>query len=111
MAQSARTVIVLFMFFPALSTRHSSLALVSLDHLIRPIQHGLWYRKPDLLGGFEVYHQLKLFRLFHRQIGGFGAPQDSVHVSGDAPVAVRDSSPVVHESAGIYRLSYGVHRR
>src|SRR5262249_18634434 len=111
MAQSARTVIVLFMFFPALSTRHSSLALVSLDHLIRPIQHGLWYRKPDLLGGFEVYPQLNLFRLFQRQIGGFGPPQVPAHVRGDAPVAVRNISPVVHEPAGIYKFSVGMRRR
>jgi hypothetical protein len=33
----------------------------------------LRYVDTDLFGGFEIYHQLKLFGLLYRQIGGLGA--------------------------------------
>jgi hypothetical protein len=75
--------------------------LPSLDHLIRPVQHGLRNRQTDLLCRLEINHQLKLRGLLHRKIGGFGSLQDSVHVICDAPVAVRKVGPVVYESSGI----------
>ena len=90
----------------ALDTR-----LFSLDHLIRPIQHRLRNRQPDLLGCFQIDHQLKLRRLLHRQIGGLGSLQDSVHVICDAPVAVRLVRPVGHEPTSFYSFSVVVHRR
>jgi hypothetical protein len=47
--------------------------LPSLDQLGRPGEH-LWRnRQADLLGGLLIDHELKLRRLLHRQIGGFGA--------------------------------------
>src|SRR5574341_1975894 len=50
-----------------------------IDHSIRPIQQRLRNRHADLLGGFEIEHQLELLRLFHGKIGGFGAFEDLVH--------------------------------
>jgi hypothetical protein len=45
--------------------------LFSLDHSIRSRQH-IWRNdKADLFGGFEIDDQLKLGRLFDRQVGGF----------------------------------------
>ena len=85
--------------------------LVSLDHLIRPIQHRLWNRQTDLLGRLEIDHQLEFRRLLDRKIGRLGSLQDFVHVIGDAPVAVREVRPVGHESTGIYIFCVAAHRR
>src|SRR5262245_46486302 len=89
MAQRVRTVIFLFMFFSALSTRHSTLDTrpFSLDQSSRPGEHLRWNRHADLLRCLEVDHELKLGRLLHRQIGGLGALEDSVHEICDATVA------------------------
>ena len=70
---------------------HLSLDILVPSHLmtlIRPIQHRLWNRQADCLGGFEVDHQLELRRLLDWQIGGLGSLEDLVHVGGCAPVAV-----------------------
>ena len=45
--------------------------LPSFGHLIGSIQHRLRIREADLLGGFEINHQLEFRRLLHWQIGGF----------------------------------------
>src|SRR5262245_41290005 len=37
--------------------------IVSPDHLVRPVKHRLRNRETDLLGRFEIDHQLKLHRL------------------------------------------------
>src|SRR5262245_37945454 len=52
--------------FTALSTRRSSLALFSLDHLIRSYQHVGWDRQADLLRRYQVNHELELRGLLHR---------------------------------------------
>src|SRR5262249_55496417 len=52
MAQSANTVIFLFMFFPALSLDTSHSPFFSLDHLIRPRQHVRRNSQTELLGSF-----------------------------------------------------------
>jgi hypothetical protein len=44
--------------------------LPSFDHLIRSHQHIRRNRQADLLGGFEVYYQLKLRGLLDGKIGG-----------------------------------------
>ena len=63
----------------------------------------------DVFRRLEINDQLKLRGLFDREIGGLGAFQDSVHVDGYAPVAVREVRPVLHEPTGIYRFSAAVH--
>src|SRR5262245_41604919 len=83
----------------------------SLDHLIRPPEYLLRYCQTDLLRCREIYHQLELRRLLHRQIRGLGALQDFVDVYCDEPVAVCDVRPVGYESAGIYNFFSAVHRR
>ena len=40
------------------------------DHSIRSRQHIWRNREADLLGRFEIDHQLKLCRLFDRKVGG-----------------------------------------
>ena len=65
----------------------------SFNHLIRPPQHSLRNRHIDRLRGFEIYHQLKLRRLLHGQIGRLGALEESVHEICDAPVDVREAAP------------------
>ena len=35
---------------------------------IRPERHQLWNRQSDLLGGFEIYHKLKLHRLLDQNV-------------------------------------------
>ena len=55
--------------------------LPSLDHLIRSREHVRWNRHADLLGGLQIDHELKLLRLFHREIGWLGTLQDFVHVT------------------------------
>ena len=82
-----------------------------LDQLVRASEHVRWKRHADLFRGLEIDDELKLCRLLDGQVSRFCAFQDLVNEIGDAPVAVRDVRPVIHEPAGIYRLSYGVHRR
>jgi hypothetical protein len=45
------------------------------------------------------------------KIGRLGSLQDSVHVIGNAPVAVRDVRSVPHEPAVIHSFSVVIHRR
>ena len=71
----------------SLDTPHSPL---SLDHFVRSRQHVRRNRQADLLGGFEIDDELELRRLLHGQVGGLGAFQNLVHVSGGAPVQVGD---------------------
>ena len=99
--------IFLCMFFSALSTRHSTLdtRLFSLDQLVRPGEHVRRDREADLLRRLEIDHELKLGRLLDRKVGGLGTLQDSVHIGGNAPVAVREVRPVGHEPTGIYSFS------
>src|SRR5262249_61378044 len=55
---------------------------VLLDHLVRPEQHGLRNCQADLLGSFKINHQLELRRLLDGEVGGLGAFEDFVDVSG-----------------------------
>jgi hypothetical protein len=72
MAQRVSTVIFVFMFFPALSLDTPHSPPFSLNHSIRSRQHIGRNRKADLLGGLEIDDELKLLRLFYRQIGRLG---------------------------------------
>jgi len=51
----------------SLFTRHDLL-----DHFIRPRQHIRRNRQADLVGGFQINDQLKLYRLLNRKISGLG---------------------------------------
>ena len=86
-------------------------AVISLDQLGRARQQIRVDRQADLLGRLEIDNELKPHRLLHRQVFRFGALQYPVHVICDSPVAVREVSPVVYESSGIYGISTIIHRR
>jgi hypothetical protein len=57
------------------STCHSILDTrpCSLDNRVRPHQHPLRDRQADLLGGFQICHEVELCRLFYRQVNGLGS--------------------------------------
>ena len=85
MAQSARTVIFLFMsfslpFHSTLLTRPSLL----FDHFIRSHQHIGRNRQADLLGRIEVDHQLELCWLLDGYVSRLSPFENLVHLDGDA---------------------------
>jgi hypothetical protein len=59
---------------------HAGLSRRLLDHFIRSIQQGLRDRHADLLGRFQIDHQLKPLRLLDRKVGGFRSLQDLIYV-------------------------------
>jgi hypothetical protein len=65
------------LFHPLL---HAGLSRRILDHLVRPHQHIRRNRKADLLGCFQINHQLKLRRLLDREISGFRPFDNFVNV-------------------------------
>src|SRR6266404_1583081 len=71
--------------------------LFSLDHLIRSHQHVRRDRQADLLGGFQVDHQLELRRLLDGKIGGLRAFQNLVYIRSSAPVQVGYTHAIGHE--------------
>src|SRR5215467_12220404 len=104
MALSVRTVIFFFMSFLCLHplvTRHLTLVPPSFDHLIRLVQHGLWNRKTDLFGCFEIDHKLEFRRLFYGQISRLGALENLVHVNRSAPPQVETVRSVGHENTNL----------
>jgi hypothetical protein len=56
----------------SISDRSIRFAPLSYD-LVRSHEHSLRNRQSDLLGGFQIDHQLELRRLLDREIGGFGS--------------------------------------
>src|SRR4029450_9272596 len=76
--------------------------LPSLDHLVRSRQQIRRNRHADLLSGFQVYHQLKLHWLLHREISGFRSFENLVDVNGRGPPhrwaarAVRHKTTVIN---------------
>ena len=85
--------------------------LASFNDFVRPPQHLLRNRQTDLLCGLEIDDQLELRRLLDRQIGRLRSLEDFVHLICDAPVAVGEVRPVVHEPAGIHSFSVDIYRR
>ena len=47
-----------------------------LDHLVRPVQHGLRDGHADLLRRLQIDHEFKLRRLLHWQIGRLRSLED-----------------------------------
>src|SRR5207247_9460969 len=91
-----------------LLTAHHSLLF---DDFIRSRQDVLWNRESDLLGGFEINDKLKLRRLFHWQIGGLGAFEDLINVSGSAVDHIKEVRAVGHEPTCVYQHPIWIHRR
>src|SRR5437867_2033466 len=61
---------------------------ISFDHSVRQRHHVRRNRQANLLGSLEIDYELKLRRLLHRQIGGFGAFENLIDVCGGAPVQI-----------------------
>src|SRR5215467_2285944 len=95
------------------STCHSTMDTrpFSLDHFIRSGEHLRWNRQANLLCRLQIDHKLELRWLLYRQLARLGAFKDLVDEICDAPVALREVSPVRHEPTVIYKLSVAVHRR
>ena len=78
-----------------------------LDDLVRAHQERLRDREAERLRGLEVDDQLELGRLLDRQVGGLGALEDLVHVSGitsehvEHISAIPESSPVRQNEASV----------
>ena len=83
----------------------------SLNHLIRPKKHRLRNRDTNLLGCFEIDHQLKLCRLLDRQIRGLGTFQNLIHVRRGTPRQIGSARPIHYESAGFRKPAGSVNCR
>jgi hypothetical protein len=58
----------------------------SSNHSVRPCQHVRRYCQADLLGGFEIDHQLELGRLLDWKFRGLRAFENFVNVESSPPV-------------------------
>src|SRR5215475_9256444 len=83
----------------------------SLDDLLRPREQRRRDCQSESLGGSEVDNEFELRRLLDRQIGGFDAFQDLVHVGRSAPEAFVSVDPVCHETAGLHKFLQPIDRR
>src|SRR5437762_67003 len=83
----------------------------SFDHLIRSRQHVQRNRESDLLGRFQVDHELKLRWLLHRQFAGVCTFQDLVYISGSAAVQVVNAHAVAHKPSVFHPLCRVIYRR
>src|SRR5262249_50513012 len=81
------------------------------DHLICSYEHIRWNRQADLLGGFEINNQLKLHRLFYRQVSGLAAFEDLIHIRGSAAEHVGSAVPIGHEPSSVHELPLSKHGR
>jgi hypothetical protein len=54
------------------------------DDAIRPRQHVRWNRQTDLLGGFQIDHELEFRRLLDRKISGLCAFENLIDVIWDS---------------------------
>ena len=104
---------IYFMFFSALSTRHSTLDTrpFSLDQLVRPSEHLRRNRQADLLRGLEINYKLKLRRLLHGQVSRLGSLQDPVHVICGAAKNLNFLDRIGHQATGLHPGTSLVHRR
>src|SRR5258708_5728154 len=68
------------------------------DHFVRSRQHIRWNRQADLLGGFQIDHQLKLCRPLDRQVTWLCAFQNLVHVGGDSAIEFGSIRPIGYEA-------------
>src|SRR6266571_7127509 len=82
----------------------------SFDDSIRPIQNRLRNRQADLLGCFQVDHQLKLRWLLDWQVSRLCTFEDLVHIRSGTPVHVGRVSAIVHEAADFAKFRLWVNR-
>src|SRR5439155_19436414 len=68
-------------------------------------------RTANVVCGFEIYPELKLRWLVHRQIGRLRALYNFVYISGRATKQISVVRPIVHESTCIQEPTLTPHRR
>jgi len=54
---------------------------ISLDHLVGGNEQLVRHGEAEHPGGLEIYHEFKLDRFLDREVGGFRALQDFVHIN------------------------------
>jgi hypothetical protein len=67
-----------------------------LDDFVRSSQNIRRNCQADLLGSFQINNELKFLRLLHGEIGGLGAFEDLVYISGGAAIQIGRVPPVGH---------------
>src|SRR5262245_21912199 len=85
--------------------------LKSFDDSIRPRQHVRRDRQPDLLGSFEINHELELHGLLHRKIGGLGTFENLGHIYCGAAVQVSNAGSIGHETTGDCKGTQPINRQ
>ena len=76
-----------------------------LDYLVRPQQERLGDGQTQSLGGLEVDHKLELGGLLDGEVARLGALQNLAYKDGRAPVHVRQTRSVSHDTACLCKLS------
>src|SRR5205814_10654476 len=66
-------------------------------------------RQTDLLGGFEIDHKLELGGLLDWKIGGLGALQELIHVSGRAAPHFSKVRRIRHEPTNLNKIPTIIH--
>jgi hypothetical protein len=82
-----------------------------LDDLVDLGEERLRYGEIEDLGGLEVNHQLGPLRSLDRQIAGFGAFEDLVHVTGGAAINIAHDSAVGDQAAALRESLPLINRR
>jgi len=77
---------------------------LSLYHSIRPRQHVGRDCEADLLGGFQIDHQLELSWLLDGQVSRVSALQDLVNIHGRASPQVRSVRSIAHQAPSVHEL-------
>src|SRR5262245_39459749 len=81
----------------------------SFDHLISSCQNVRRNRQSNLLGGFEINHELKLRGLLDREVSGLYSLQDFVHVNSSAAIRVTITRGIGHEPTSFNEVTSLVH--
>ena len=85
--------------------------MTSSNHLIRPRQYVGRNRQADLLGGFQIDHQLEFCWLLYGEVTRLGTLQNFVHINSGTPVQVGNAHAVADEPSGVDKFSPAVQRR
>src|SRR6516164_7445999 len=77
------------------------------DHLVGDGEQRWRHGEAKHPCGLRVNDKLKFCRLYHRQVGGFFALEDSAGIDAELTLSIRNIGSVAHESAGLGNLTVG----
>jgi len=83
----------------------------SSNHPIRSRQHIRRNGEIDLFGGFQIYDQLELCRLFDRQVSRLGAFDNLIYVRGGSAGQIGKARSITHKPAGRDKFLPKIYRR